>query len=191
VSDRKDELRDAFLAEVAGDAADLDALALALGTGAIAPPASMRDRILAEARHEGRFARFAPEMGKILGIAIERAQALLDAAHDPKVWVPSPVPGIELYHLEVVPNAINGLVRLAPELEFPEHSHLGDETVMVLQGSYVDKVSGIVYRPGDVHRMPSGSTHAFKARRGPQLLYLALVHDGVTVGAQTFRPDDL
>jgi quercetin dioxygenase-like cupin family protein len=73
---------------------------------------------------------------------------------------------------------------------FPEHKHLGDEAVLVVQGSFEDGVSGRVYRAGDVVRMGAGSSHDFRARPGPALVYLVVLAEGLQIGDAVFGPDD-
>jgi anti-sigma factor ChrR (cupin superfamily) len=46
-----------------------------------------------------------------------------------------------------------GFVRVAAGTVFPLHRHVGDETVLVLQGSYSDS-DGAVVRAGEQARMP-------------------------------------
>ena len=86
-------------------------------------------------------------------------------------------------------------VRVAPLSEsggqFPPHTHLGDEAVLVIQGYYVDDVSGQEYGPGDVARLPGGSAHSFSVLAASTgLLYLAVIQEGLQIGDEVMRYDD-
>ena len=72
-----------------------------------------------------------------------------------------------------------GFVRVAAGTTFPLHRHLGDEHVLVLQGTYVDS-DGSHYRPGDLAFKPEGSSHEFTAGPDQDLIYVTVFH-GVEV----------
>lgn len=104
------------------------------------------------------------------------------------------MPGMALYHVEggpAVERAVTGFIRLESAQSFPPHTHLGDESVMVLQGYYVDDVSGHEYGPGDIVRLPAGSAHSFTVlAKSTGLLYLAVVQEGLQIGNQVLLFDD-
>lgn len=190
----EDELVDAFLADLgASDGLDPLVDAATWASGAAPLPAGMREAILASARTEGRHERFARDVARLLDVDEGRARELLDGIDRSESWVAGPLPDVSLYHLEGGPqvaDAITGFVRLPQNAIFPEHRHLGDEAVLVVQGSFVDGVSGAIHRPGDVVHMPAGSAHDFRARPGPALVYLVVVRDGVQIGDVIMRADD-
>lgn len=186
----EDELEDRFLAELAP--ADAEALARLAEGGAA--PSGLRAKLLANATLEGRFDHHAASVAELLNLDEARAKALLDGIGRPESWQASPIPQVELFHVEGGPGteaAITGFVRMPAGAGFPEHEHLGDEAVLIVQGSVLDSVSGAIHRPGDVARMPSGTTHALQVRPGPDLVYLSVVHTGVKIGDHVFGPDDL
>ena len=194
MSDPDDKLRDPVLDELSEDGAGVDALSAALAGAAVEPPASLRDRVLAGATAEGRYERFVLTACALLDLDAATIRALFDRLDAPQSWEPSPLPRIDLYHLPAGPSAqgaITGLVRIPSGVEFPQHTHRGDEAVLVIQGSCVDGVTGAIARPGDVVRMPAGSSHSLRARPGPRLVYLAVVHTGVEIGGQAFGPESL
>lgn len=186
----EDELVDRFLAELPED--DVDALVSALGADS-APLASIRDALLAEARTEGRFDRFAARVAELLDLDERQASALLDGIGCVESWTDGPAPGVDVFHVQGGPkvaNAITGFVRMAGGVVFPEHRHLGDELVLVIQGSFEDGVTGRVHRAGESVPMPAGTAHDFRARPGPALVYLVVLEDGLQIGEHVVRADD-
>ena len=132
-----------------------------------------------------------PDVSELLLLDADGARRHLDALGDPTAWTPGFLPGMMLFHVRGGPllaPAITGFVRVAAGECFPEHEHLGVESVVVLQGSYWD-VSGIV-RAGDRVTQPAGSRHSFTVRPGPDLLYLAVVESGLRIGDRLLEPGD-
>lgn len=187
----EDELVDPFLADLS-DEDGIDALAEGISEE-IVPRASLRDAILAAAKVDGRLDRFAALVAELLDVSEARASSLLDGIARPDAWIDGPVPGVSLYHVQGGPKvagAATGFARMSGGVVFPEHEHLGDEVVLVVQGSFEDGVTGRVHRPGDVVRMPAGSAHDFRARPGPALVYLIVLQTGVKIGEHVLRADD-
>jgi quercetin dioxygenase-like cupin family protein len=142
--------------------------------------------------------RFAPLFGALAALfdlGDADLAAIFERAADDHAWVRSPIAGTELLHLlggPRVAGADNGLVRLRAGARFPMHRHLGAERVLVLQGGYEDEQSGRVYRPGDFHEMPAGSSHAYTALRDRDLLLAVSVIAGVDVeGFGTLSPSSV
>ncbi len=189
MSTPNDHLLDGFLLESDG----ADVLPVLAGVSSLQPPAKLRARILDAASAEGRLSRFADAAAQMLDLSHAAAQALLDKVDNPAVWEPGLVEGMQLFHVQGGPRtqgAITGFVRIASGAGFPEHEHLGDEEVLIVQGTCLDSVDGKVFRPGDRVRMSAGSEHSFEVRPGPDFLYLAVVFDGIRVGDQQLRADD-
>lgn len=189
----EDELVDPFLSDVSEEDVEGVVSAIDRELAEVAPAPSLRDALLSIARTEGRFDRFARVVAELLDVSEARATELLDGIAREDVWVGSPIPDVRLYHLEGGPKvagAITGFVRMPQGAVFPEHKHLGDEAVLVVQGSFEDGVSGRVYRAGDVVRMGAGSSHDFRARPGPALVYLVVLAEGLQIGDAVFGPDD-
>lgn len=187
----EDDLIDPFLAEVPEDA-DLEGLVGATADAA-APPPDLRARLLAGAIVEGRFDRFVDAAAELLDVGAGRMRVLLDSIGDPSSWYGSKIPGVELIDLEGGPkvqNAITGFVRMSAGAEFPEHSHLGVEHVLVLQGSFLDGASGEIHRVGDVIELPEGAPHGFRVRPGPDLVYMVVAQTGIRIGDEDIGPDD-
>lgn len=115
---------------------------------------------------------------------------LLDVDRD-GAWEPGPSPSCLLLHVEGgarVRDAVTGFVRIEPGGDFPEHEHLGDEVVLVLQGAFRD--GDRVVAAGEVARMPAGSAHALEADGDLPLLYLAVIQRGVVIGGTPLLAGD-
>ncbi|MCA9607046.1 MAG: cupin domain-containing protein [Myxococcales bacterium] len=185
----EDDLEDPFLAELSVQ--DTAALSEALVEGA-APPPSLRDRIMAAASLEGRFERYVATTARLLDVDEDRARGLLDGIGRGEVWYQGLLPDVSLYDIEggpAVENAITGFIRMPAGTPFPEHDHLGKESALILQGSAEDH-RGVIWRPGEVIVLEAGQVHSFRARPGPDLVYLVVVQNGIKIGDQTFGPDD-
>ena len=181
---------DDFLGE-AGDPAALDALADALSP--VAPAASVRARLLASIEAPGRLHHFAQRVAALLDVSAERAAALLDRIDDAASWEPGPFDGVALFHIEggpAVASAVTGFVRVEPGARFGEHTHLGAERVLLLTGSLHEEGTGAVARAGELVEAGAGTSHAFVARPGPALVYLAVIDEGVDIGGTVMRADD-
>lgn len=187
-------------AQARGDPALARALAAArarvavLGLAArpVAPPAELRARVLAAVSADGRFGRFVDRVARILDVSMVRARDLLRGIDDPASWVPGPVEGCDLFHLDGGPEAVQavcGFVRLRPGVEFPDHEHVGDETVLVVQGSFRDGDGTLVPLGTEVEK-PGGTRHKLVALDGPDTIYLARIFDGVVIGDVWMKPGD-
>lgn len=187
-----DELPDGFALD-GGDsrqqAETLETLTAALPRFPL--PDSLLARIQADTSRAGRLRRFAATVASLLDVTAAKAADLLDLAADPTSYGPGMVHGMSLLHVSggpAVSRAITGFVRLEGGIHFPEHLHLGQESVLVLQGRFVE--DGRVVGPGDVATQPAGSSHAFHALPGPDLVYLAVVQDGLRIGETSLLPGD-
>jgi hypothetical protein len=156
-------------------------------------PEIARARLLAAAKPEGRRARFAHAVAELLDLSVERASLLLDTLDDSRVWTPTSATAA-FYWVEGGPRlrgASRGFLRIASGARTAEHEHEGEEITLVLEGRYVDLVTGLRYGPGDVQRNPGGSSHTLEViENGPDLLQLAIVYGGVRIGGRTFGPVD-
>lgn len=143
------------------DAAEaLDDLAEALPEAPL--PAGLRDRLLAAMRHEP-FAPFAPPLATLFDVDEPTARAFLDRIPDEDAWEPM-APIIHLMHFEGGPattGADVGFVRVTGEIDFPSHTHGGEERNLILRGALVE-ADGTRFGPGDVFVHPAGSHHRFR-----------------------------
>ncbi len=180
---------DPFLVETEGS----DLLAdLAADLPTVTPSGSLRSRVLNAALPSGRFERFAAVTAELLDLPVQAARALLDRLGDGSVWGPGLTPAMQLFHVQggaQVDGAITGFVRIESGSGFPDHEHLGDEQVLIIQGSCVDG-AGLVLKVGDRHHMSAGTSHGLTVRPGPDLVYLAVVFGGIRIGEEDMRADD-
>lgn len=188
---RKDDL-DAFGRDVE-DVASVD-IGLSYVTNELPtalPPAGFRDRLLGAALPEQRLARYAEPIAALLDIDVAATEALIGRIDDPSAWIEF-LPGISLLPAPAGPRALGalrGFVRVRAGLEFPEHEHLGDEAVMIMQGYYSDSITGEVFGPGDTPRMPVDTRHSFRVfADGPDLLGLVVAQGGLRAQGQDFLP---
>lgn len=185
------DLGPATLASAEAEAAEaLTSLAVALPPATPSP--GLRDRLLASARGPARFAPFIDRLARMVDLAGERVQALLasltprpsgpDLA-DRGTWQPSPAPHIHLVHFDGGPacaGADVGFVRVDAGTTFPDHRHVGEETVLVLQGSYRDS-DGTLVRAGDIVKKSADSHHHFTAGPDEPLIYAVVVFGGIEI----------
>lgn len=174
-----------LLAEVAGDLSPEEETVLmdvfasaALDLPPLPPSPGLKARLMRSV--EAPRHAFAERVAGLLGLGIARARAILDRADDLAGWEQS-APGMWLLHLEGGPalaNAVVGLVRVEAGRRFPRHVHLGDERVLVLEGGLQDE-RGQIALAGDLLGMAGGTEHDFVALPGEDLLYLAVVEEGV------------
>lgn len=196
-----DDLRD-MSPETSTPAAVAEAFAaLSLGLPPVAPAPGLRERLLAAAaRPEQRWAPFASRLARLIDVAHDRARELLAAIVRPELWQRL-LPDVDLLHLQggpAVAGADVGFVRVAAGAAFPEHRHVGDERVLILQGGYTDD-RGQVARAGDLIELPAGSSHAFVALPGDDLIYAVVVggvefpglDPGITAAVADANPADI
>ena len=171
LEDAPEELREALaLVETAAETTPL--------------PVGLRARLLASSSSSReRFAPFERRLSELFDLGAERIRELLTEIADPATWTAGPLPGSSLFHLEGGPRVATadaGFVRLPAGMPFPHHEHLGDERVLLLEGSYTDS-EGRHYRPGDIHEMPAGSAHAFTVDEDSPLLLATVVVTGIEI----------
>lgn len=177
--------------------AEADAIAEALTALTVAlPPVTprpeLRTRLLAAASGPARFAPFIDRLARMIDVAADAARALLASIDRPDAWQPSPAPNVRLIHLTGGPAVAGldaGFVRVAAGTNFPLHRHIGDEHVLVLQGSYRDS-TGPTVRAGEQVHMPDDSEHDLTAGPERDLIY-AVVFGSIEIGGvpvPTLRP---
>lgn len=160
---------DEFVPEV------LDALTLGL-PGVGTPSTDLRQRLLQRAGGPDRFLPFLDRMMELFDLPESGAQAQLAFIDQPDAWEDM-LPGIRYRDFEggpAVGEAHGGLVRLAPGVSFPRHTHVGEERVLVLQGELEDE-HGHRYRAGDLIVSADQSSHELQVVSNNEVVYAALV----------------
>lgn len=129
--------------------------ALARAVPSVAPPASLRDRVLARLRDE----------------AAQAPRDLLTLRAGARDWQ-RVTPRVELRVLFVDPVARTRslLARLAPGGEIPPHAHGVAEECLVLEGDL--RIGDLELGPGDYHLAPVGTRHPSITTRGGAVVYL-------------------
>ncbi len=159
----------------------------------VVPTASARSRFWETLSETHRFSDLAARVATHTALDADAVNALLLAVDEPNRFEPNPIPFVSGLHFDGGPgteNAITGIVRIEPGGAFPEHTHLGRETVLVLQGSYHDLSSGEDVQRGDLVVREAGEPHALKVTSSIPLLYLVVAQVGVQIGDQVLGPDD-
>jgi quercetin dioxygenase-like cupin family protein len=153
-------------------------------------PPALRGRIMASARPERRLAHHAADVATLLDQDQGRAGELLARLDVPGSWTPGAIEGVLVAPVSAGPEVAGALamfMRVAAGSRFPEHEHLGDEHVLVLQGRCIDSGSGRTIGPGERVLMTAGTRHAFDVCDGPDLLQLVVIHVGVRFGERVLR----
>jgi quercetin dioxygenase-like cupin family protein len=122
------------------------------GLSPVAPPASLRERVLARARG---------------GDQAEPLRTI--RAHEG--WVEF-MPGVsfKMLYRDNITGARSFLARLQPGVTFPPHEHDFAEECLVLEGEIT--LGDITVRAGDYHFAPKGSPHGVTATQSGALLFL-------------------
>lgn len=124
--------------EVAACVAGLTDAVAAATVDPVAPPPSLRDRL----------------MRSVSGVK-ETGRDMQVVRHGSDGWIAGPIAGS---HFKALNGRKTFLLRLEPGVTFPGHDHEdGAEQCLVLEGSA--EAAGVSIHPGDFVRMPQGSFH--------------------------------
>ncbi len=158
----------------------------------VAPPSSLRERLMGTVSKTHRFPDFEERVATLVELPLEKIREFMLGIDTKEPWLPGPIPGMDFFHFEggaSVKNAITGFTRIAPGITFPEHEHVGEECVLVMQGSFRD-ADGEEHGVGDEVWLPADSSHTFEVTSKIPLLYLAIVQGGLRVGGVLIPPGD-
>lgn len=148
------------------------------------PSGAVRARVLSDISEGVRFDGFADSVARLLDCSVDHAVELLAELDAPNGFPETSMPGVEFRWVQGGPSvdgALTGFVRMPAFANFPDHDHLGDETVLILQGSCIEDHSGCILRAGDEAVRSAGTRHTFTVRPGPDLIYLAVAFDGIQI----------
>lgn len=159
-----------------------------------APTDTLRARLFQSTTLEGRFERFVEAASRMLDLSPDDARTLLDRV-DSKDSFAEELPGVEFFWLPGGPKtegAVRGFVRVDREAELPPHVHLGEEKVLVMQGTYVDSETQERFGPGAELRGTPAAPHTFHVdSAGTHLLLLVVVMGGYKVGDMIIGPREV
>lgn len=156
------------------------------------PSADGRRRLLDRVAEVSRFAPLAPRVAELLEIDENEAMRWLDGLDDPSNWGPGVLPGTTMWPVPTTEPDVGAVwLKMPPGMAFPHHEHLGDETVLVVQGQYFDHLDRL-HPPGSVLRESAHSDHAFRiGADGPPFICLAIVRGGIRIGDTDVTRDAL
>lgn len=178
---------DPFLRDLAdaGVALDDAFAALAATLAPVVPPRHLRDRVWADAVHAGRFERFVAPIAALADLSGARTRELLDGLATATGWETGPVPArsstLWVDGGAAARGSIRGFLRVDAGVAFPEHEHLGEEWILVMQGGLVEE-DGRHRRPGEITHAGQGTCHGFSVAPGPDLLCFTVVRRGLRIG---------
>lgn len=195
-SEEREGLFDALLREIAehdGELALDDMARVALAAPSQPPPAALADRIRTSSESEHRWPDLIATVRELGDLGEDVAADLLRAIDGGERWSLGPNDDVQLLHFDGGPrvaNSVTGFVRIAPGGEFPDHEHVGDEVVLVMQGAFRDELDGRTHGRGAVVRMGAGSAHRLRAVGPLPLVYMAVIEGGVRIGGELIAPGD-
>ena len=159
-----------------------------------APTDGFRARLLQAAVLEGRFERFIEVASGMLDLSHDQTRVLLDRV-DREGSFAEEIPGVEFCWLPGGPKtegAVRGFIRVDRQAELPPHVHLGEEKVLVMQGTYIDSVTQERFGPGQMLHGTPAEDHAFHAdSAGTDLLLLVVVKVGYQLGEMIIGPREV
>jgi quercetin dioxygenase-like cupin family protein len=140
--------------------------ALCAGVGFVAPSRSQLERLLRRVDEMPlRFAPFFSRTAELFALNEAKVEALFSEFDKAATWHDSGAPGVKQFDViagKTLADTRGHFLRCAPGAHVPSHRHLGPESVLVLEGAYVDD-QGTQRVAGQLHHMPAGTVHALRA----------------------------
>jgi hypothetical protein len=161
-------------------------LALSAGAGIVAPSGGHFERLMRAVESAPlRFAPFFSRTAALFSLPEARVEALFSEFDQQSAWRDSGIFGVE--QLDVIAGKSlaetrGHFLRCAAGSRLPAHHHLGSESVLVLQGAYVDD-QGTRHVAGEVHQMRAGTQHALTVAEDGCIIAV-LVHGVEFLGAR-------
>ena len=135
---------------------------------------------MASVDHLERFTPMAPRLAALMDVSRDEARLALHVLAKPKeMREVVGRPGMRASPLASGsrrPTTKGRLVCLEPGASLPLHRHLGEETVLVFQGAFIDD-GGRVVRAGEEVVSPAGSAHAVPRILGDEPCLCAIIND--------------
>lgn len=154
----------------------LDALTRALEPTS-PPAAGLRARLFGRIGGRDRYLPFLDRLITLFDLPEPETQREIDALTDPSAEWEALVDGCSFRDFEGGPalgEAHAGLIRLQPGATFPNHRHVGEERILLLQGRVRD-TAGNEYRAGDTLVSADGTEHEMIAVGDEEVIYAAVV----------------
>ncbi len=145
------------------------------------PSSRVRSALLDQVGGKLRFFPFASRVARMFHLEEAAAERLLTQLVDDSAWIEGPIPGFYLSPAFVgptLPGATAAFIKAIPGVRFPHHKHVGDETILVMQGLFQNG-DGRVSGPGEVVFQPSGSSHDFLIPEGMDCVSAYLTLGGI------------
>jgi len=155
----------------------------------VVPSPEVKRRLIASVG-AGPFERFSSRLTSLFDVTVERARELLGLIERTASWEPQ-IPGVELVHFDGGPAAAAadcGFIRIAVGAMFPPHTHVREETAVILAGRVRDAASGTLYAAGDEYVMPPESSHALACEGDEPCLFAVRASGGIRVGGVAVGP---
>jgi anti-sigma factor ChrR (cupin superfamily) len=160
--------------------------ALASSIPAVPPSEASRSRLLTAAEGAHRHAPFVGRVATLFELDDEAASSLLTSvATSDRGWRRGPGDGTAMWPVRSPANARGTqtlLLRIDGGCAFPKHRHLGDETVLVLEGAFRSNGDARA-SAGDVMTVPPNSVHHLSVAPGAPCLCAVRVEHGIEVVA--------
>jgi len=157
------------------------------------PSASLRASVLADVGRIVPYSAYLTDMARLLDGSRKTLESELRDMPHPNTWQEGPIDHCRLFPCDAeskLQDAIRSLVLMESGSHFPMHEHLGDEFILILQGS-LEQDDGRVFRPGDKLHMAEGTSHEFDVPKGLDLIYFNVVHTGLRIGDLVITPSML
>jgi hypothetical protein len=137
-----------------------------LNVGALSAPGGSLERLERALAGGARFSHLVDTLSSMFDLSSEAVHQLLNRIDDDSAWEPGFAPGMRLMPIAAGPACaldFTVMLSLEPGATYPHHEHIGDERVLVLEGGYVDLVSGAECWRGDIDVHAKGTGHSFRA----------------------------
>jgi putative transcriptional regulator len=156
----------------------MDALTSVAASAAAEPSPSLRERLLASRARPGKYGIFVDRIARLFAVPVETAEQLLTALEAPDAWKPFLVEGTAMIPVtagEGLGDAIATFVKVQPGARFPDHVHRGQETMVVLDGGFVEPESKLEAWRGEETTRDDGTEHALVGLPGVPCIAAVLI----------------
>ena len=147
---------------------------------AVPPSARARARFMLALAEGQPYAGLLGPLAALADMAQAAMRDLLSSLSDAASWRPGPAPGIDIVHIPAGPRlagAICGFVRLSAGTTFPAHTHLGEETVIIMQGTM--HIGTESFSAGAKVVAAEGTRHEVRAGDDEEVIYMVVIPVGI------------